>query len=64
MFFILGKHHTQKEILEFKNLIQNPSQIPILKESSNYNDFAKNISKQSDCENREKYFTDQDRYCQ
>lgn len=45
LFVILNKHHSEKEDLNFKNLIENPSQIPLLKEPSNYSELAKNINK-------------------
>ncbi|MBR5304079.1 MAG: zinc ribbon domain-containing protein [Candidatus Gastranaerophilales bacterium] len=45
MFVILDKHHDEKEVLKFKNLIENPAQIPILKESADYGELSKNLSK-------------------
>lgn len=48
LYVILDKHHTHKETLQFNNLIQNPSQIPLLKEYSNYEDLSKNLKKVED----------------
>lgn len=48
LFVILDKHDNQKEALKFKNLIENPSQIPILNEYSNYDKLAKNLNKVED----------------
>jgi len=44
MFFILNKHDGQREVLQFKNLISNPAQIPLLKEPSSYEDLKNNLS--------------------
>ena len=43
MFFILTKHDSEREVLQFKNLISNPSQIPLLREPKNYKDLKTNL---------------------
>ena len=43
MFFILKNHENQKEILQLNNLMQNPSQIPLLKEPASYDELADNL---------------------
>lgn len=48
MFIILDKHNNHKETLQFKNLITNPSQIPILKEPSDYKQLALNLKNTED----------------
>lgn len=44
MFFILDNHQNQKELLQYKNLMENPSQIPLLKEPASYSELSDNIS--------------------
>lgn len=44
LFFILNKHDSQRTVLQYKNLMENPAQIPLLKEPSNYTDLAYNLS--------------------
>ncbi|MBQ4647195.1 MAG: hypothetical protein IJB79_07590 [Candidatus Gastranaerophilales bacterium] len=48
LFHILNSHQDQKEVLQFKNLIENPSQIPLLKEPMSFEEFAKNIKQVED----------------
>lgn len=43
MFFILNKHNSQREALQYKNLIANPAQIPLLSEPKNYEDLKNNL---------------------
>lgn len=44
LFIILDKHQTQKASLQYKNLMENPSQIPLLKEPSSYSELVSNLS--------------------
>lgn len=44
MFFVLEKYNNHKEVLQFKNYIHNPSQIPLLKEPSSYKSLSQNLS--------------------
>lgn len=44
MFFILNKHNTQREVLQFKNLIANPAQIPLLREPKTYDELKNNLA--------------------
>ncbi len=48
MFFILDRYNNQKATLQFKNFIQNPSQIPLLKEPSSYKNLSYNLSQVED----------------
>ena len=45
LFYIINKHHNHKDILHYKNLIKNPSQIPLLKETTEYDELALNWRK-------------------
>lgn len=44
MYFVLDSHKSQKQILGYKNLIENPSLIPLLKEPADYQELANNIA--------------------
>jgi len=43
LFGILDNHQNQKQILQYKNLMDNPSQIPLLKEPASYSELALNL---------------------
>lgn len=43
-FMALQKHSTQQSELQYKNYIENPSLIPILKEPANYEELAQNLA--------------------
>lgn len=44
VYFSLSRYNEQKMALKFKNYINNPSQIPELKEPNNYDDLLNNLS--------------------
>ena len=48
LFFILNKHDNQREVLQYRNLMENPAQIPLLKEPSSYSELANDLSKVED----------------
>ena len=43
MFFILDNHQDKNDILRYKNYMENPAVIPMLKEPQNYLELSSNI---------------------
>ena len=48
MYYLLNGHHSQKQTLQYKNLSNNPAQIPLLKEPLSYSALASNLKEIED----------------